>query len=140
MWLGELVLRSPPRQPSGGFPKNPAVLNKGQSSGRQRSKTCYFSSLSPNDGCGSEGAPCRLMVAAPLDCDREYRCMYGIDIRGKREKVITSIDLNSCSCMKEFKQQSVCVYLMSILLEMKHLGDFSYTVHHKNISIIKEPP
>lgn len=51
VWLGERVLRSPPPppppQPSGGSPKNPTVLHKGQSSGRQRSKTCYSSSLPP---------------------------------------------------------------------------------------------
>lgn len=33
---------------SGGFPESPAVLNKGQSSTRQCSKTCYFSPLPSN--------------------------------------------------------------------------------------------
>lgn len=47
VWLGERVLRSPPPppRPSGGSPKSPTVLHKGQSSGRQCSKTCYSSSL-----------------------------------------------------------------------------------------------
>lgn len=73
VWLEELVLLSPPQRPSGGFPRNPAVLNKGRSNGRQRSKTCYFSSLSPNQSCNSEGAAYRLIVAASPDRDREYR-------------------------------------------------------------------
>lgn len=73
VWLEELVLLSPPQRPSGGFPRNPAVLNKGRSNGRQRSKTCYFSSLSPNQSCNSERAAYRLIVAASLDRDREYR-------------------------------------------------------------------
>lgn len=73
VWLEELVLLSPPQRPSGGFPRNPAVLNKGRSNSRQRSKTCYFSSLTPNQSCNSEGAAYRLIVAASLDRDREYR-------------------------------------------------------------------
>lgn len=46
---------SSPRWSSGGFPESPAVLNKGQSSTRQRSKTCYFSSLPSNPGWNFEG-------------------------------------------------------------------------------------
>jgi len=36
---------SSPHWFSGGFPESPAALNKGQSSARQGSKTCYFSAL-----------------------------------------------------------------------------------------------
>lgn len=36
---------SSPHRSSGGFPVNPAVLNKGQSSTRHSSKTCSFSAL-----------------------------------------------------------------------------------------------
>lgn len=73
VWLEELVLLSPPQRPSGGFPRNPAVLNKGRSNGRQRSKTCYFPSLIPNQSPNSEGAAYGLKVAASLDRDREYK-------------------------------------------------------------------
>lgn len=41
---------SSPRWSSGAFPESPAVLNKGQSSTRQCSKTCYFSLLPSNPG------------------------------------------------------------------------------------------
>lgn len=40
---------------SGGFPESPAVLNKGQSSTRQCSKICYFSSLPSNPDWNFEG-------------------------------------------------------------------------------------
>lgn len=102
MWLEELVLLSPPQRPSGGLPKSPAVLNKGQSNGRQHSKTCDFSSRSPNESCNSEGAACRLIVAASLGRDGSIRCSDGINIRGRQENIIVCIDL--ISCVKEFIQ------------------------------------
>lgn len=46
---------SSPRWSFGGFPENPAVLNKGQSSTRQCIKTCCFSSLPSNLGWNFEG-------------------------------------------------------------------------------------
>lgn len=48
---------------SGGFPESPAVLNKGQSSTRQSSKTCYFSSLPSNASWNFEGAGHSLKMA-----------------------------------------------------------------------------
>lgn len=47
---------SSPHCSSGGFPESPAALNKGQSSARQRSKTCYFPALPWNPDWSSQRA------------------------------------------------------------------------------------
>lgn len=53
---------SSPHCSSGGFPESPAVLNKGQSSTRQSSKTCYFPSLPSNAIWNFERAGRRLLI------------------------------------------------------------------------------
>lgn len=66
---------SSPRWSSGGFPESPAVLNKGQSSTRQCSKTSYFPSLPSNAGRNFEGEGCRLKVAVIQNWDREFNVL-----------------------------------------------------------------
>lgn len=76
MGLEEPVLFYSPHWSSGGFPKSPAVLNKGQSSSRQCSKTCYFSSLPSSPGWNFVEEACRLKVAAIQNCEKECRMIY----------------------------------------------------------------